>query len=59
MVNFVVGLDAFVPVLDNRFVHFFDAGKRPVFIPDDVGVVEMGIGNEIERHDENIPFCFF
>lgn len=48
--NRVVGLDAAVPVRDERFVHRFAVRVWPLRQPDDVLMPEMRIGGEVCSH---------
>jgi hypothetical protein len=42
----IVGLDIVVPIVKQRGIHFEGRLKRPTAILNDVGVVEVWIGNE-------------
>ncbi len=43
-----------VPVRDNRFIHVRYILKRPVAEPDDIGVIEVGVG--CKEHPASVKF---
>lgn len=46
--------DHAVPVRDNRFIHVHYILERPVAEPDDIGVVEVGVG--CKEHPASVKF---
>ena len=53
----VVGRDPGIDAVDDRGVHFLNARERPLAVLDDVGVAEVGVCGEEDRHARFLAHC--